>query len=1167
MPDVFISYSRDDRAIAQQYAEGLKREGLDVWWDAALRSGETFDTVIERALAEARAVVVLWSPRSVESRWVRAEATQADQNGTLAPVMIEPCKRPIIFELTHTTDLTHWTGDFADKAWSRFVDDVRAIMSHNRDAGVSSLAPPRPIAPPRRQSERRQIAFLNAVISDMSGSVPDVDPEDWQEISVQFQTQAADILSQHGGLAEPHRGDGVTGMFGAEQTLEDDAHRAVRAGLDIVELAKRLTKKGMPPLGARVGIDDGLMVVGVHGAPSYGAPVSQANHLQTGAPPGTVAISAAVASLAGGLLVLEPLGPRAFRVAGVAPTRTRFDISRARGLSPFVGRADDVETLDDALARADTGDGQVIGIVAEAGVGKSRLCFEFLERCRARGIRVIEGRAAAHARNVPYLAILEVFRSFFDIRTEDDDGVARSKIEVALTSFDANVGDGVALVSDFLGVPDPSRPPLQMDPDSRQRQLIGLMRHLIRTSGARQLSVTMIEDLQWLDPASAQFIEHMVEARQGARGLLILNYRPEYRADWMANAWCRQIALPHLGGPAVSEMLEDLLGPEAYVPTLTAMIQARTAGNPFFMEEVIQNLAETGHLAGERGAYKLVTPVDRIDVPSTVVAVVAARIDRLLPRDKHVLQVAAVIGKHFSEPLIRSVAELGEADLAESLASLRRSEFISELSLFPTVEYAFRHPLTQETALNSLIKDRRRHIHNAIAAAIEQQDSGRVDERAALMAHHWEEAGEPLKAAVRHRQAAEWVSLTDPNAAVWHWGRVRSLLGELVDDPAAAMLGVAACQHLLNLSWRFTSSPEEIKALFDEGLAFAKATGDRATELKVSMVYGRACCSTGDLATYIELATEIYDGALALGDISLIVNAALYLVDARVYTARFPQAVQLAEETLATYSDLVPRSEWIMGFNPYSALQFWRAASLIIMGRIPEGLAEFAHVRELLVRDETFEAAVYVSSWSATGYLTMRDVAQLQACVDTVDAACTAMGDPPTIVAHRQICLTLLHLACGRPVEAIETARAALAIHQQGERQHAGMSAMFIAESMLHAGDLDGSIAMARENIETCRFALRGNLEAQSHGILARALLRRDGAAALSKATAELAQAEALIASTGAGSLSPSLAEWRAEAAAVAGDRESQTQHLKSAADLYEAIGAPLQAERVRQSL
>ena len=1162
MPDIFISYSREDRAVAARFAEGLKRDGLDVWWDAALRAGETFDTVIEQALAQAKAVIVLWSPRSVQSRWVRAEATQADQNGTLIPVTIEPCKRPIIFELTHTCDLSAWEGDPADPAWVSFVSDIREMVSRApaARASVSGAAPP----VVRRQAERRQVTVLNAVLSDTAGATPDMDPEDWQDILLKFHDIAAQAIVKHGGQAQPQSGGAIVGLFGVDQTQEDDTHRAILAALELVELAPSSARRGVGPLAARVGIDSGLMVAGAVGAPSFGPPMTQAALLQAQVPPEIVAISAATAALVGGSLQLEPLGPRAFKVTGLRPMQTRFDMAKARGLSPFIGRLDDIDILEDALAKAEAGDGQVIGVVADPGVGKSRLCFEFLERCRARGVRVIEGRAAAHGRNVPYLAILEVFRSFFDIHAGDDAAAARAKITTSLIELEANVGDAPALVADFLGVSDPGAPALRLDPDTRQRTLMGLMRHLIRRSGERQLTITLVEDLHWLDPASAQFIGHMVEARNGARGMLLLNYRPEYRGEWMTNPWCRQIRLGLLDRGDVANLLTGLLGPEADNPDLTAMIEARTAGNPFFIEEVIHNLAETGHLDGERGAYRLVSPIARIEAPTNVTTVVAARIDRLGPREKQVLQAAAVVGKHFSEQMVMAASGIGAAELSQALELLRRGDFITELSVFPAVEFAFRHPLTQEIALGSLVKERRRQIHKSIAAAIEAQTEGRIDERAALIAHHWEEAGEFLKAAQWHRQAADWVSLTDPNAAVWHWRKTRSLLSDLTHDPEVITLGVAACQNLLNLSWRFTSGPDEIKALYDEGQVFVTAIGDRATELKLSMVYGRACCSVGDLASYIDLATQIYEGAQAVDDIALKVNAAVYLVDACVYTARFTDAVRLAEETLAAYDTPIPRSEWIMGFNPYSALHFWHAASLTIIGRVPEGLAEFDLCQALMVQDETREAAVYLASWAATGWLTLGDIAQVKACADAVDAACTAMGDPPTIVAHRKICQTFLHLGSGQPAKAIETAQAALAIHRQGERQHAGMSQMFIAEAMLHTGDFDATIAMAREAIETCKVSLRANLEAQAQGVLARALLRRDGMAGHGDAAVALDQAARLIALSGAQSVAPSLAEWRAEAAAVAGDTAARKAHLVQAADLFEAIGAPLQAGRVR---
>jgi len=278
------------------------------------------------------------------------------------------------------------------------------------------------------------------------------------------------------------------------------------------------------------------------------------------------------------------------RLTGLGAARTRFDISRARGLSRFVGRAADLRTLEDALAQAAAGNGQVVGVMADAGTGKSRLCFEFLEHCRARGLRVVEGRAVAHGRNIPFLPILEVFRDYYGITLEDDDHGAREKIAGRMIVLDQSLAETLPLVYEFLGVADPLNPAPRLDASARQRQLIGVMRQVIKSSDRAGPTVTMIEDLHWLDAASAEFLEQMVDARAGSRSLLLLNFRPEYRAGWMQNSWYRQIPLTPLGIDAVAELLGDRLGSDPSVAALAGPIHARTGGNPFFIEEIAESL-------------------------------------------------------------------------------------------------------------------------------------------------------------------------------------------------------------------------------------------------------------------------------------------------------------------------------------------------------------------------------------------------------------------------------------------------------------------------------------------------------------------------------------------------------------------------------------------------
>src|SRR5262249_21434119 len=321
--------------------------------------------------------------------------------------------------------------------------------------------------------------------------------------------------------------------------------------------------------------------------------------------------------------------------------------------------------------------GQVMGIVAPAGMGKSRLGFEFLERCRARGLTVQVGRAVAHGKNIPFLPMLEVFRSYYGITETDPDRVVREKIAGRLLLIDESVRELLPVVFEFFGVTDPQRPPARMDTEAKQRQLFAVLRKMVRASNVESPPITLIEDLHWIDAGSAAFLEQWVEAIAGSRSLLLVNFRPEYHAAWMSKSYYRQLPLAPLGADAVRTLLADLLGRDASVEGLATLIHTRTGGNPFFTEEIVQSLIESGALQGTRGNYRLVTPIARLEVPPTVQALLASRIDRLGEREKHVLQAAAVIGKEFAEPILqRVVSESGglsltEADLRVALLTLK----------------------------------------------------------------------------------------------------------------------------------------------------------------------------------------------------------------------------------------------------------------------------------------------------------------------------------------------------------------------------------------------------------------------------------------------------------------------------------------------------------------
>jgi len=462
---------------------------------------------------------------------------------------------------------------------------------------------------------------------------------------------------------------------------------------------------------------------------AQGHTVGLASRMEQIAEPGKVYLTAHTAAQVEGYFVLADLGEmeikgvqeamHAYELTGLGQMRTRFDVSRSRGFSRFVGRGDEMQMLESALTRVREGNAQVVGIVGDAGLGKSRLCFEFLERCRARGLMTYETSGVAHGKAIPFLPILRFFRAFYGITEQDSDATARERIAGRLLLLDERLRESLPLNFDFMGVPDPDNPAPRIDPEARQRQMFDIVRRVIQARGQTETRVALFEDLHWFDGGSAAFLEPLVDAAIGSRLLVLLNFRPEYQAPWMGKSYYHQLPLAPLGPDAIRELVAALLGNDPSTAGLADAIHARTLGNPFFTEEVVQNLIESGMLQGSKGAYRLVTPVDKPEVPSSVHAILAARIDRLAMREKDVLQTAAVIGREFDEPTLAAVVEEAAPQLREALQKLKDTEFVYEQSLYPIAEYIFKHPLTHEVALASQLQERRKRLHAAVARVIE----------------------------------------------------------------------------------------------------------------------------------------------------------------------------------------------------------------------------------------------------------------------------------------------------------------------------------------------------------------------------------------------------------------------------------------------------------------
>jgi adenylate cyclase len=820
-----------------------------------------------------------------------------------------------------------------------------------------------------------------------------------------------------------------------------------------------------------------------------------------------------------------------------------------------------MQTLEAALDRTRRDEGQVIGVVADAGTGKSRLCFEFAERARAAGVRVMEGRCVAHGKNLPLLPVLEVIRGYFAIEEGDDDRTAREKIAGRLLLLDDSYRDMLPVLFDFLGVADPEQPGPDAAPEARQKRLFALLHRLARAGGATgdEVGLVTFEDLHWIDAASEVWLEEWVKAVQGSRTLLLLNFRPEYRAEWMGRAHYQQIALAPLSAEAIEELLVDLIGSHPSSVGLAARIHAHTGGNPFFAEEVVQTLIESGQLVGARGAYQLTTTGARLDVPPTVQALLAARIDRLGEREKRVLQTAAVIGKDFPEPLLSAVAELPERELTDALAALRSAEFVHETSLYPVAEYTFKHPLTQDVALGSLLGERRRALHAAVAKAIEASESD-LDEQAALLAHHWEEAGEATPAALWHRRAAEWIAGRNPAEATRHWQRVRTLAEEIPDPALAHELGERARVLIVEFAWRRGISKKEADELLAEAESWGQRQGDPLTRARFRNAFGIAIAlGLGELARAKGLLEEGLQIAQDAGDEVLAFAIELRLGLVLEYMGNTREARCAFEAASAhTLADQKAAAALVGYYAP--------AFATACLGNCALDEGDFDTACELVGR--ALEMARAEGATEVEGWLLSFEAVIWRERGEIARAARLAREgmeiaeriESPISVTVASGALFRVRADEGDLEAAASAAEEALGFAKRTSRSIVPELLSVLVQLQLQQGDRDA----ARETgSEALRIAQEGGFARGQ--LLAELALARVGLAEADPEAAArwLEAAEASAARTGIGRYRADYQELRAMLAQLSGDEEGARAAFQEAVSAYREMGAPRRAERL----
>jgi tetratricopeptide (TPR) repeat protein len=519
----------------------------------------------------------------------------------------------------------------------------------------------------------------------------------------------------------------------------------------------------------RVGLNSGEVVVRAISNDlhmDYSA-IGQTTHLAARmeqlARPGRTLLTVETLRLVEGLVRVTALGPvpvkglqvpvEVYELVGASALQSRFQAGVARGLTRFVGRDQELDQLGQALDRAGSGHGQVVALVGEPGVGKSRLVYECVHSHRTQGWRVLESTSVSYGKATPYFSVIDLLKRYTHVEERDDARTRRAKVTGQVLTLDEALQPIIPALLALLDVVPDDSPFLQLDPPQRrQRTVDALKRVLLRESQVQPL-VLVFEDLHWIDAETQILLDRLVESLPAARLLLLVNYRPEYQHSWGSKTYYTQLRLDPLPPASADAFLHALLGDDRSLAPLTQLLIARTEGNPFFLEESVRTLVETGVLVGACGAYRLARDMTTIQVPATVQAVLAARIDRLSPEEKNLLQAAAVIGKDVPAALLQATAEVPVAAVQHSLARLQAAEFLYETRLFPELEYTFKHALTHEVAYGSLLQERRRVLHARIVETLEALYPDRCAEQAEHLAHH-ALRGEVWEKAVRYcRQA------------------------------------------------------------------------------------------------------------------------------------------------------------------------------------------------------------------------------------------------------------------------------------------------------------------------------------------------------------------------------------------------------------------------------
>jgi class 3 adenylate cyclase/tetratricopeptide (TPR) repeat protein len=834
------------------------------------------------------------------------------------------------------------------------------------------------------EGERKLVTVLFADVANYTSISEKLDPEEVHQLMDGCFKLLMDEIHRYEGTIDKFTGDGIMALFGAPIASEDHAQRACYAALAIQRALTEYGEKVKEECGIefkmRVGLNSGPVIVGSIGNDlrmdytAIGDTINLASRMEKLADSGTILVSADTHKMARDFFEFKPLGKlkvkgkeepaEAYELIQASGIQTRFEAAIVKGLTKFVGREKETEALKEAFEKAQSGYGQVVGVVGEAGVGKSRLLLELRRMLPQGNYTYLEGRCLHYGSSMPYLPILDIIRVYLNIKEGERDFVIKKNVREKIIQLDEKFQDILPPLHELLSLKGDDEKYLSLQPQQRRERIFEAIRDLLIRESQKKPLVLAVEDVHWIDKTSEEFLTYLIDWLANASILLILLYRPEYTHHWGGKSYYSHIGVGQLSAKASAELVQSILEGAQVVPELQELIVSRAGGNPLFVEEFTHTLLENGSIKRKNHEYVLNRKVSEIQVPDTIQGIITARMDRLEDNLKRTMQVAAVIGRDFAYRILHTITGMRE-ELKSYLLNLQGLELIYEKSLFPELEYIFKHALTQEVAYNSLLLKRRKEIHEKIGQAIEQLYGARLEEFYEMLAHHYSRSDNSERAYHFLRLSGDKASHNFSNREAFRF--YRDAITTLDREPETEENKKRKVEVLLLITgpMRLLGYPEDSLQILQEGEKLARELNDDRGLANLYSSMSLYYSFQGNPVQGIKYCENCVEEAIKIQDVSLAAPIAQDLCNSYFLSGDPWKIVEAVPKVLSLIEKTQKETEFFgRPLNTYSALHAHCGHAMAMLGRFEEAET----LCEKALRSALKVNSVYSMGWAEVNY-------------------------------------------------------------------------------------------------------------------------------------------------------------------------------------------------------